>query len=114
MMIRIPRLGFNWGGRCGDISCTVDGAQNQVQSARSDLTVLDAVTTYPPYYVKGRELYHDFYKPEDRAAVASFVVGGNLKQRWMVSYDNVKEIRTLHSAARHVVYDVGYRVRSRS
>lgn len=66
----------------------------------------------PPYYVKGRELYHDFYKPEDHAAVASFVVGGNLRQRWMVSYDNVKEIRTLYSAARHVVYDIGYSARS--
>ena len=66
----------------------------------------------PPYYVKGRELYHDFYQPGDHAAVAEFVVGGNLPQRWMVSYDNVKEIRDLYARARHVIYDIGYSARS--
>lgn len=66
----------------------------------------------PPYYVKGRELYHDFYKPDDHAAVAQLVVGGNLRQRWMVSYDNVKEIRALYGSARHVIYEIGYSARS--
>ncbi len=66
----------------------------------------------PPYFVKGRELYHDFYQPDDHADVAKFVVGGGLRQRWMVSYDNVKEIRALYTAARHVTYDIGYSARS--
>ncbi len=66
----------------------------------------------PPYYVKGRELYHDFYQPGDHDAVAQFVVGGNLRQRWIVSYDNVKEIRALYASVRHVTYDIGYSARS--
>lgn len=66
----------------------------------------------PPYFVKGRELYHDFYQPGDHANVAKFVVGGRLRQRWMVSYDNVKQIRSLYAAARHVTYDIGYSARS--
>ena len=66
----------------------------------------------PPYFVKGRELYHDFYQPGDHADVAKFVVGGGLRQLWMVSYDNVKEIRALYVTARHVSYDIGYSARS--
>lgn len=34
----------------------------------------------PPYYVKGRDLYYDFYKPEDHASVAEFVSRGITKQ----------------------------------
>lgn len=66
----------------------------------------------PPYYVKGRELYHDFYQPRDHAAVADFVTSGALSQRWIVSYDNVTEIRDLYARARHITYDIGYSARS--
>lgn len=66
----------------------------------------------PPYYVKGRELYHDFYNPDDHANVAAFVTGGGLSQKWIVSYDNVKEIRALYPKARRVRYDIGYSARS--
>jgi len=66
----------------------------------------------PPYYLKGRELYHDFYQAQDHAKVAAFVTGGCLPQHWIVSYDNVKEIRRLYAGTRHVTYDIGYSARS--
>jgi DNA adenine methylase len=68
----------------------------------------------PPYYVKGRQLYHDFYRPEDHAKVAAFVTGGRLKQKWMVSYDNVKQIRDLYASSKHITYDIAYSARSAS
>ncbi len=49
----------------------------------------------PPYYVKGRDLYYDFYAPEDHAHIAKFVRGSIKRQKWIVSYDNVKPIRDL-------------------
>jgi DNA adenine methylase len=66
----------------------------------------------PPYYVKGRDLYHDFYRPEDHTCVAEFVRSGITKQRWMVSYDNAPAIRELYNGAPHVVYAIGYSARS--
>jgi DNA adenine methylase len=48
----------------------------------------------PPYYVKGRDLYYDFYKPEDHAGVAEFVT------------------RSLYRGCPHIVYDIGYSARS--
>ena len=68
----------------------------------------------PPYYVKGRELYFDYYEPDNHACVAEFVMQKLYRQRWIVSYDNVKPIRRLYDGVRHVVYDIGYSARSAS
>ncbi len=68
----------------------------------------------PPYYVKGRDLYYDFYEQKDHARVAGFVTGSITHQRWIVSYDNVQPIRDLYNQTRCVVYDIGYSARSAS
>ena len=65
----------------------------------------------PPYYVQGRRLYPDYYKPKDHEAVADFVEKEMKDRRWIVSYDNVSEIKKLYSGFRHVVYNVGYSAR---
>jgi DNA adenine methylase len=68
----------------------------------------------PPYYVKGRDLYYDFYEHDDHEKVAEFINETIDRQRWIVSYDNVPAIRKLYKGARHVVYDIGYSARSAS
>jgi DNA adenine methylase len=68
----------------------------------------------PPYYVKGRDLYYDYYESSDHASVAEFMLSCVRRQRWIVSYDNVKPIRTLYRSTRHVVYDIGYSARRAS
>lgn len=68
----------------------------------------------PPYYVKGRDLYLDFYQQKDHASVAEFVTLGITRQNWIVSYDNVQPIRDLYKGSRHVVYNIGYSARSAS
>ncbi|EJN14595.1 site-specific DNA methylase [Bradyrhizobium sp. YR681] len=65
----------------------------------------------PPYYERGRELYYDYYKPEDHADVAN-LIGEKMKGRnWIVSYDNVAAIKKLYSAYRSITYNVGYSAR---
>ena len=68
----------------------------------------------PPYYVKGRDLYYDFYEHEDHQSVAAFLTESATRQRWIVSYDNVRPIRQLYKGLRHFVYDIGYSARSAS
>jgi DNA adenine methylase len=65
------------------------------------LTYLD-----PPYYVKGRGLYDNFYGPEDHAAVAEVV--RTLPGHWIVSYDNVAAIRALYSHQPNIQYALSY------
>jgi len=54
----------------------------------------------PPYYGKGRDLYTNFYQPSDHALLAKAVA--KIKRRWIVTYDDVPEIRTLY--AKYPVY----------
>lgn len=68
----------------------------------------------PPYYVKGRDLYYDFYEHKDHELVAKFIMQNVERQRWIVSYDNVPAIRNLYRGARYFVYDIGYSARSAS
>jgi DNA adenine methylase len=52
----------------------------------------------PPYFLKGRELYKNWYGAEDHAALASAVA--QIRPRWMVTYDDTPETRSLYSTFR--------------
>lgn len=66
----------------------------------------------PPYYERGRELYYDYYRPDDHAELAAFIGEHMADQPWLVSYDNVQPINDLYSGFRNVVYNVGYSART--
>lgn len=68
----------------------------------------------PPYYVKGRDLYYDFYEHEDHERIADFINGSVIRQKWIISYDNVQPIRDLYPGSRYITYDIGYSARSAS
>lgn len=53
----------------------------------------------PPYYEKGPDLYLNAYKPEDHASIRK-ALPRVLKQNWIVSYDDVRPVRTLYSRFR--------------
>lgn len=61
----------------------------------------------PPYYVKGRKLYKNFYEPEDHAAIAQRL-RKNRKLNWVVSYDDVPEIRKLYRSFDPIRYALNY------
>ena len=61
----------------------------------------------PPYFAKGQDLYMNSYRPEDHAAVANAVMQ-QIKVPWLVSYDDVPEIRNLYGAARRISYTLRY------
>lgn len=67
----------------------------------------------PPYYAKGKALYYDYYRHEDHVKVASAVKKFLRGKKWVVSYDNVKEIRDMYRAAPGVAYDLDYTARDR-
>jgi DNA adenine methylase len=65
----------------------------------------------PPYFEQGRELYYDFYEPQDHADLSHFIDAKMQNKFWMVSYDNVAPIKKLYSQFRSLVYNVGYSAR---
>jgi DNA adenine methylase len=75
---------------------------------RSTLIYLD-----PPYYVKGQGLYRNYYEHEDHAAVAKLLQSSRFARSWVVSYDNVEEIRQMYRASAAVAYDLKYTAQRR-
>lgn len=49
----------------------------------------------PPYYLKGKSLYINYYKHADHEKVSSLIQGMH-NARWVVSYDNTEAIRKMY------------------
>ena len=60
----------------------------------------------PPYYKKGPELYINFFKPEDHKSLAALIK--ELGIDWMVTYDNVEEVRDIYKDKEQKIYDLNY------
>lgn len=70
--------------------------------AKRSLVYLD-----PPYYMKGKRLYLNYYQHDDHAQLAKFMK----KQKdikWILSYDNVPEIRKLYSGMNLLPFNLRY------
>lgn len=65
----------------------------------------------PPYYVKGSKLYQNSYKHDDHEEIAQLV--GGIRQRWIVSYDNVEPIRLFYAAHRQQTFGLRYSAQRR-
>ena len=61
----------------------------------------------PPYYIKGKGLYMNYYKEKDHKEIARIMSElSNLK--WIISYDNVDFIKNLYSNYRQQVFSLNY------
>lgn len=66
----------------------------------------------PPYYVKGRErLYVNYYDDADHRRIAGVVQ--RMRRPWVVSYDDVADVRSLYRGFKRVRYSVGYSAQAR-
>lgn len=96
-------------------------------AARIELTSLDALDFLalgarnwpaksliycdPPYYVKGKELYYNYYNHEDHEKIAACIGESLTRQKWVVSYDNVQPIRDMYFGCQRAIYGIGYSAR---
>lgn len=67
----------------------------------------------PPYYVKGRGLYRNFYSHDDHVGIAQILQSKAYKHAWIVSYDNVQEICQMYHKSRSFTYGLNYSVQER-
>lgn len=75
--------------------------------------VADAFVYFdPPYYVKGRGLYENYYTDDDHRIIATLV--RRLRIPWVVSYDAAPKIQTLYKGAPCVRYDLHYSAAERT
>lgn len=62
----------------------------------------------PPYFKKGKELYINFFKPEDHKEIADMIF--KLDVDWMVTYDDVEEIKIIYDGKEQKKFDLNYSV----
>lgn len=60
----------------------------------------------PPYYVKGRDLYLNYYNDDDHRAIAQAIK--KYKGKWIISYDAVPFIKELYKDYRQEEYYLSY------
>lgn len=61
----------------------------------------------PPYYVKGRALYHNYFLHEDHKGLSD-LVRDLTAYHWIVSYDNTPEIRKMYTGFKRLQYSLHY------
>lgn len=60
----------------------------------------------PPYYIKGRDLYLNYYNNDDHRAIAEVIK--KYKGKWIISYDAVPFISELYQDFRQKEYYLSY------
>ncbi|MBI4620607.1 MAG: DNA adenine methylase [Desulfobacterales bacterium] len=60
----------------------------------------------PPYFGKGKLLYSNYYTPTDHTLMASKIRSLNFP--WVVTYDDVSEIRDFYSGENYVEFKIPY------
>lgn len=61
----------------------------------------------PPYYEQGKALYLSYYKPEDHQKLAEYLCG-EAPFRWVLSYDNVPQIREMYAGQDCYKFELNY------
>jgi DNA adenine methylase len=78
-----------------------------MRSLSPELPARTLIYADPPYYSQGRHLYETHYQPKDHAEVAD-VLRREVRQPWVVSYDDHPTIRRLFAGCRQVSYQLRY------
>lgn len=68
------------------------------------LTFLD-----PPYYKKGHQLYFNAFDHKDHLELSK-IIQSELKEPWIVTYDDVPEINAMYSLYSGIRYQINYTV----
>ncbi len=61
----------------------------------------------PPYFVKGKDLYLNYYKESDHQIIAS-IIEKIESIDWLITYDNMEYIRGLYKAFQQTFFDINY------
>lgn len=66
----------------------------------------------PPYYVKGQELYRNFYEHQDHVDIKNQLIKMPALY-WVATYDNTKEIKEIYKYQTLIDFDLQYSAQSK-
>ncbi len=82
--------------------------KTEINNLRNDKTF---IYLDPPYYIMGGQLYLNNYIHADHFALSQFIK--NLPVKWVLSYDNVPQIKEMYKEKRNSFVNLYYRANER-
>lgn len=95
------------------ITVYCEDAHDLLSRADDFLPVKSMIYLDPPYYVKGRGLYRNFYAHDDHLAIAKLLQSKKFKFPWIVSYDAAAEICDMYKLSKGLTYGLNYTAQTR-
>lgn len=99
--------------RAADISVYCEDSLHLLGRASEFLPKKSLIYLDPPYYVKGKGLYRNYYEHDDHAAIAKHLQRRGFKWPWVVSYDSAKEICSMYELSQSLTYGLNYTAQRR-
>jgi DNA adenine methylase len=99
--------------RADDISVYCMDSLNLLNRCSDILPKNSLIYLDPPYYVKGKGLYRNYYKHSDHEAIAEVIQKKGFKWPWVVSYDNAQEICAMYQLSQSLSYGLNYTAQRR-
>lgn len=99
--------------RAKDITVYNDDSLALLKRCKEFLPKDSLIYLDPPYYVKGKGLYRNYYEHDDHVAIAKTIQSKDFKRHWVVSYDNAEEIRTMYQLVNTKTYGLNYTAQRR-
>ncbi|MGG6795909.1 UNVERIFIED_CONTAM: DNA adenine methylase [Streptococcus canis] len=81
----------------------LDFIKRNIKRTKNSLTFFD-----PPYFVKGKELYTNFYEFSDHKDLRDTIAEFMENHKWILTYDAHDEIEELYSNFEHFTYQLSY------
>lgn len=99
--------------RAADISVYCEDSMRLLTRGASFLPTKSLIYLDPPYYVKGKGLYRNYYEHDDHVAIAKLLQESSFKWPWVVSYDNAEEICAMYKLSQSLSYGLNYTAQRR-
>lgn len=99
--------------RANDISVYCEDSFLLLNRCSEFLPIKSLIYLDPPYYIKGKGLYRNYYQHDDHAAIAKTIQSKKFKWPWVVSYDNAEEICAMYQLSRSLSYGLNYTAQRR-
>ncbi|GAB3183711.1 DNA adenine methylase [Hydrogenophaga aquatica] len=99
--------------RSKDITVYSEDSLALLKRCKEFLPMRSLIYLDPPYYVKGKGLYRNYYEHDDHVAIAETIRAKNFKRHWVVSYDNADEIRAMYQLVNAKTYGLNYTAQRR-
>ena len=99
--------------RSKDITVYSEDSLSLLKRCKDFLPKESLIYLDPPYYVKGKGLYRNYYEHDDHVAIAKTIKAKSFKRHWVVSYDNADEIRAMYQLVSTKTYGLNYTAQRR-